>query len=408
VDPALEAKAREKLTIARISLLLNNQFFGTLATRLKLVESSEWCKTLATDSKNFYFNSAFVDTLRPKELIFGFAHEIMHCVYDHMNRRHERDPSLWNIAADFCINGDLVRHRIGELITTIKILHDPKYAGKSAEEVYDELMKNADKINMKDLLSQVFDDHLDGDDDGDGNGDTDKDGKPRNGAGRPKFTDSEKKEMQDAFKEAVISAAQNCDAGSIPEGVKRMIDELTAPKMNWRDLLQQQIQSIIKSDFTWMRPNRKSQHYDAILPGMKNAEMISVAISIDLSGSIDGVMQRDFLSEVKGIMDQYPEYEIDLWTFDTQCYNHKRFTADNGDELLEYEMMGGGGTSFEANWEFMKENGIEPKRFIMFTDGYPCGGWGDPDYCDTVFILHNNDKSLVAPFGISAHYDATN
>jgi len=403
VDPVLFARAKEKLTIARISLLLNNQFFGTLATRLQLVEASDWCKTLATDSKHFFYNSAFVDTLRPKELMFGFAHEVLHCVYDHMNRKGDRDGSLWNIAADYCINGDLVKHRIGELITTIKILHDTQYAGQSAEEVYDKLYDKADKINIQDLLKQMLDDHLDPADEGEGDGkDGDKDGK---GKGRPVLTDSEKKEMQDAFKEAVISAAQNCEAGNIPEGVKRMLDELTSPKMNWRDLLQQQIQSVIKSDFTWMRPGRKSQHFDAILPGMKNADALSVAISIDLSGSIDGKMQRDFLSEVYGIMQQYSEFEIDLWTFDTRCYNHQHFSADNADDLLTYEMFGGGGTSFEANWEFMKENGIEPKRFIMFTDGYPCGSWGDPDYCDTVFILHNNDKSMKSPFGISAHYD---
>jgi len=404
VDPAVVAAAKEKLTIARISLLLNNQFFGTLATRLQLVEASDWCRTLATDSKHFFYNSEFVNKLRPKELMFGFAHEVLHCVYDHMNRRGDRDGSLWNISADYCVNGDLVKHRIGELITTIKILHDTQYAGMSAEEVYEKLYEKADKINIADLLKQMLDDHMDGDEDeGEGSG-GDKDGK---GAGkRPVLTESEKKEMQDAFKEAVISAAQNCEAGNIPEGVKRILDDLAAPKMNWRDLLQQQIQSIIKSDFTWMRPNRKSQHYDAILPGMKNAEALSVAISIDLSGSISYEMMRDFLSEVHGIMQQYPEFEIDLWTFDTRVYNHQKFTADNADDLLSYDMHGGGGTDFMCNWEYMKEEGIEPKRFVMFTDGYPCGSWGDPDYCDTVFILHNGEKSMTSPFGISAHYDA--
>jgi len=52
----------------------------------------------------------------------------------------------------------------------------------------------------------------------------------------------------------------------------------------------------------------------------------------------------------------------------------------------------------------MKENDIQPKKFIMFTDGYPWGSWGDENYCDTIFIIHGNNK-IVPPFGEYAYYD---
>jgi hypothetical protein len=43
----------------------------------------------------------------------------------------------------------------------------------------------------------------------------------------------------------------------------------------------------------------------------------------------------------------------------------------------------------------------------MFTDGYAWDSWGDPDYCDTVFVIHSHhDKNLQAPFGVTAHYEA--
>jgi hypothetical protein len=51
----------------------------------------------------------------------------------------------------------------------------------------------------------------------------------------------------------------------------------------------------------------------------------------------------------------------------------------------------------------MKNNDIHPKKFIMFTDGYPCGSWGDDEYCDTMFVIHGND-SIIAPYGQTAHY----
>ena len=62
------------------------------------------------------------------------------------------------------------------------------------------------------------------------------------------------------------------------------------------------------------------------------------------------------------------------------------------------------GTDFEVNWDFMKDNGIAPKKFIMFTDGYPCGSWGDEDYCDTIFIVKGN-TSAEAPFGQTVIYE---
>jgi len=41
---------------------------------------------------------------------------------------------------------------------------------------------------------------------------------------------------------------------------------------------------------------------------------------------------------------------------------------------------------------------------IMFTDGYPCGDWGDPDYCDTIFIDKGNTQA-EPPFGQTIIYE---
>ena len=55
---------------------------------------------------------------------------------------------------------------------------------------------------------------------------------------------------------------------------------------------------------------------DAVLPGMNNDEKIDVAIGLDMSGSISNPMARDFLSEVKGIMDSYEDFNVKVWCFD--------------------------------------------------------------------------------------------
>ena len=403
-DPKLDREIREKLITARVGLLLRASFFGNLATRLKLVNADEWCPTAATDGRNFYYNSRFVDMLKPKEVEFLFGHEVLHCVYDHFGRRGDRDPQLFNIANDYCVNADLKKHRVGEFITTVPCLYDPKYQDMSSEEIYDILYENAEKIDIGSLIDKMLDEHLDGEGQ-DGGGDKEGEQGKKGGSGRPKLSAEERQQIKDEIKEAVLAAAAASDgAGNLPAGVKRIIEDMTAPKMNWREFLRMQLESTIKSDYTWMRNSRRGWHMDAVMPGMKLDPMIDIAVSIDASGSMGDRMLKDFLAEVGGIMEQFPNYRIHVLSFDTQVYNPQQFNSENLEDITGYEIMGGGGTDFDCVFQYFKENEIEPKRHIMFTDGYPCGSWGDEQYCDTVFIMHGT-TSIVPPFGQYAYYE---
>jgi predicted metal-dependent peptidase len=398
MDAKLDRVVREKLISARVGLLLKASFFGNLATRLKLINADEWCATAATDGRNFYYNTRFIEMLRPKEIEFLFGHEVLHCVYDHFGRRGDRDPQLWNIANDYCVNGDLVKHNVGEKITSVPCLYDRKYDGMSSEEVYDQLYEKATKIDIGSLLDQMIDEHLDGEGDGDG----DQDGK---GKGRPKLSAEDKQAIKDEIKEAMLAAAATVDgAGNLPLGVKRLIQQLTEPQMNWREILRMNLESTIKADYTWMRASRKGWHMDAVMPGQKPDEMIDIAVMLDASGSISPDMLRDFLSEIQGIMDSFPSYKIHVATFDTDCYNPAQYDSDNLDSMLDYEVSGGGGTDFDCIFTYLKDQEITPRRLIVFTDGYPFGSWGDAEYCDTTWILHGT-TTIVPPWGTHAYYD---
>jgi predicted metal-dependent peptidase len=398
MDPKLDRVVREKMVTARVGMLLRASFFGNLATRLKLVNADEWCPTAATDGRNFYYNSRFVDMLKPKEVEFLFGHEVLHCVYDHFGRRGDRDPQLFNIANDYCVNADLKKHRVGEFITSVPCLYNPEYEDMSSEEIYDVLYENAEKIDINQLLEKLLDEHLDGDDETDGG---DQDGK----GNRPRMSAEERAKVRDEIKEAMLAAAAASDgAGNLPAGVKRILQDLTAPKMSWRELLRMQLESTLKSDYTWMRAGRKGWHMDAIMPGQKPDELIDIAVMIDASGSIDPHMLRDFISETQGIMEQFQSYKIHVGTFDTRVYNTVQYDSENLDSMADYEVEGGGGTDFDCIFEYLKEEQIEPKRLVVFTDGYPFGSWGDENYADTVWILHGT-TTIVPPWGQWAYYE---
>jgi predicted metal-dependent peptidase len=384
----------EKLITARIALLLRQPFFGNMATRLTIVRDDKM-ETAATDGRNFFYNLEFIAGLSIKETEFLFGHEVLHNAFEHHIRKEFPDSvdqvnedgtlskkcryhTLWNIACDYAVNEILVDSGIGEKIG--EALYDEKYKGMCAEEIYDLLMQNIDKIDIDALADRLLDQHL---------SDIEKDGK--------KLTESEKQEIRNEIRENLLSSAQH--SGDLPKGVDRLVKSITEPKLSWREELKMDMQSTIKYDYTFYTPNRKGMQSGIVLPGMKRDEALDICVAIDTSGSIDAETLNVFFGEIQGIMNQYDDYNIKVWSFDTDVHKVEDFRSDEGNDITSYVPAGGGGTLFECNYTFMKDNDITPKIFIMFTDMYPNGGWGDESYCEHVIFVGYKSNGKVAPYG---------
>lgn len=404
-----DQEVKELIVAGRVRMLIKHPFFGTLATRLKLVEA-EWLPTAAVDGKHFYYNCDFFRTLTTEEIDFVVGHEVMHCVYSHCGEGgrlmdyadEKRDPKLWNIAADYKVNQACVEAKIGTMPKSA--LFDRKYYKSYTEEIYSDLKEQ--KEAGKDFSdTNTLDEHMFGDADS-----ADKAGQGNDPTGRDapiKISKEEAKAIKDQMKQAVLQAAQTAGAGNLPGDVKRIIKDMTEPKMDWREHLNLAVQSSLKSDFTWMRQSRKSRSMGIYLPGMNNDQRVEAAIALDVSGSISHDMLRDFMGEIHGIMQQFQDFTLKVWTFDTEVYaeSYKEFTPMNAEEIKEYEIIGCGGTDFECNYNFMEENDIVPDKFIMFTDGYPFGSWGNEAYCDSLFVIHGSTH-IIPPFGDHTYYEA--
>lgn len=400
-------KVIKSLIKMRIHLLCKHAFWGTLAVRFRLVDATAWMPTCAVDGENFYFNIDFVESLSQDELKFVFAHEILHCAYDHFLRRDERDPQLWNAAADYAVNRDLKYEKIGKMPSVG--LYDQKYDDMTAEQIFEKLKEECkDSQQLKTL-----DVHLDGSEADDGDGGSGEgwpieDGPEGSGIskGPPKpKSEAEQKKASDEFRQEVANAAKA--AGEAPAGIKDLIKEWTEPQIDWRGFLEETVKSLIKDDYSWQRISRRGMGLDLCLPGMKTADTIDVCITVDTSGSMSDDMLRDFLGEVYGIMSQYQNFKVRIWTFDTKCYGYKEFTEDNLEEIHEYQIQGRGGTDFMCNWDFMEKEEIEPNILIFMTDGYPCGEWGKEEYCDVIYLIHSDPgKNIKGPsWATTLHYD---
>jgi predicted metal-dependent peptidase len=395
-----------KIKKARLSLLFNNPFFGSLTMQLPLQEENTWCTTAAVDGRYIYWNRKFFEGLTLDETIFVLAHEVCHVVFDHFGRRSHRDPGYWNMAGDFIINSMLINEKIGAMPmkpvvdkdengnTSQRVgLYDKKYEGWTSEAVYDDLIKRQVKKQMTlDVHIQMGKDAQDGA------------GKKANGQIPIEVDEETLKEIREGLKDKILQAAQAA-AGKLPASIARLVDHLVEPKINWRDYIRETIQSQLTADYTWHKPNRRHSGSDIVFPSLIKEETIDVEISIDQSGSISVEMARDFLSEIWGITNQYSQFTIAVSTFDTKLYNRQVFTSENVDELMDYEPKGGGGTKISVVWEFLRKNNIEPKLLIVFTD-LEDDDHGDPNYCNTLFLINNPyNKNIVPQFGAWVRYE---
>lgn len=411
IDYDCEVKSssiKDRIYTARLKLMRDQPFYSTLALRLEPKET-DTIPSIAVDGKNLYYNKHFINALNNDEVLFVLCHEIMRLVLKLITRRNKRDPKIWHDAGSYVINLMLVRDRIGSF-PEIGGLYDERFKDMITEQVYAILEKEKQE-NGDDGGGGNFDVSVTADQSGqspDGTVSTDADGNIT-----VEMSADMMEEMDADMTAAVIEAAKVANmkgAGTVPGEVQRMISELSEPRINWRIFLQEVANGQVMTDYTRKRPNRRlpMAQYGFAFPTMESEDHVEFSLGIDTSGSISQDMLRDFVSEVHGIVEQFSSFTVHIWCYDTKVYNHQVFTQDNIDEFETYEIMGGGGTDFMSNYEYMKEIDHVPTTFVNLTDGYPHNSWGDEEYCETIFVIHDqgaiNDKRK-APFGMTLYYD---
>jgi len=96
--------------------------------------------TACTNGLKLYIDPDFWMTKCDEETRKGLlAHEVFHCALLHMHRRNQRDPQLWNYAADYVVN-DMVL-ALGLKLPPTDLIND-KYRNWTTENVYDDLVEN--------------------------------------------------------------------------------------------------------------------------------------------------------------------------------------------------------------------------------------------------------------------------
>lgn len=207
-----------------------------------------------------------------------------------------------------------------------------------------------------------------------------------------------------------ISRLAEKTAGNIPGSLKRALQKVRKPVIDWKAELAKYIdEAISKSKYTL--PARRFLGAGKAQYGYKRykEDFENVVVAIDTSGSITRDMIEQFLGEVMKITEVYTPQKTVILYCDTEVYEPD--ILEPGDLPDLNKIAGGGGTSFWPPFKWVQKNmmeeGEKPTIFIYFTDGeatFPSEQDYDiadySDRCIWVFVTFNDDPyPNPQPFG---------
>jgi predicted metal-dependent peptidase len=397
----------EKISRARLQLMLRNPYLAGAVARLPMREAIDmpWCQTMATDGYNIFWNTEFCASLKEDELSGVIAHELLHCILGHNDRRNERDRHKWNVAIDHATNLFLLAC---EIHLPKDRLADWRYKGLTAEQIYDRLPKQSEPFSYK---AGGGNDQRDGSfnvspmDKAQANGgfdihleELDLEGAAERSKAMP--TAIEKIRIRRELTKEVKSKWR----GVFPAHFEEEFNKAGESKTPWQAIMAQFMSGIRKDDYRTYPYNRKHIWRGLYLPSIGRPGPSHIAIAVDTSGS----MNRELLGKVLAELDALrtmTECKLTLIECDAEIQN---VTEYEGWEIADLDFdtrpfRGRGGTVFDPVFDWMKNVGSlqnpPPEALIFLTDGEAPFPNIRPMYY--VLWVFPKDFQRKAPFGIS-------
>lgn len=364
-------KAVEKISKAKTKLLVDYPFFGSIASKVDIVQNDD-IEAFKANESTLEYSSLFLEDATIEELEFALANSAMHASLSHDNRKNKRSGWLWQLATDYAINDMLVE---SGLQRPYQAHFNKRFEGLYAEEIYsslkDELLRDGELDYEADNLDEINSEDI-------------KDQK--------EFSSTEKLLNDQLFEEFVLSEIEKeRDDARFPKAIKRFFNLEHSPKIDWRDELRDAIDKYARDDFVMMPPNKKLIYSGFYLPSAVS-DTFNLVVAIDSSGSIDEELLSQFLSELNYLMLSMPKYKIELIVCDDKIRSVDTFYT--GDEF-EVDVKGGGGTDFRPVFLYVEENLENTNLLLYFSDLEGAFPKDEPSYEVKWVTL----SDVIPPFG---------
>lgn len=376
---------------ARIQLMLRHTYLASATAQLRFRVSQEaWCGTMATDGHNVFINENFAASLSEEDVMGVIAHEVLHCVLGHIDRRGTRDPKVWNLAIDYATN--LILHASDVALPEGALLN-AHYAGMTAEDIYDLLVALSPEVLDRLLESTreavppsqhqsapgVFRDiHL---------APSDSRGSWARAGDFP--TELDRQRLRGTWQSELLANLPGTETGHMSEEIKRAGRQ----EIDWREYFSRFVTGLRRDDYRLFPPHKKHIWRKIYLPSFGSPGPDHIVIAIDTSGSMNEKILGKVITEIDAAR-QTCECKLTILHCDTEIKSVETFEPW---ELLNQDfdsmhMLGRGGTVFSPPFDwisgYIKDGNAVPDALIYMTDGfgqcpeilppYPCL-WVIPD-----------------------------
>ena len=355
----------------------NSVFYSTIVFSLK----SSWDENIPTACTNgieLKINPEWFMDLKPKERVGLIVHEANHVAMLHMTRLRQRDPEVFNMAADHVINLML-------LAAGFELpkggLHEKRFEGMSTDAVYDILIKEMPPKQDGSSGGEGYDCDIEA------------------AQGTPEEKAAIESIITDTLIKAVTQSKLKREVGVVPGELEILLDALLNPKLPWNVILQNYLTSFIKEDYSYRRPNKRYMP-DFIIPGLYGEGLGEIAFAVDTSGSVSDDQFLHMVSEMHDIKESLNPTKMTIVDFDYSIKNIH--ILEQEDDLSEIKFTGRGGTNLEPVFNYYTDN--PPALLIVFSDLECTPITVDPGF-PVIWIVVSNPNAEVH-FGEKIDYEA--
>lgn len=413
-------RLRAKIRASRGRLMETQPFFALLLMYIRFVAVRDM-KKISTNGRCIYFSPDFIDKLYNYELDYILCHQMMHIILGHIWRPYDREGDDFHFACDIRLNALLVdcgftEEHYAHLDCVYRSIPgtDENPVGITPDEIYKRLPYSLYAFDERTRNKFLMDSDLwwDQKDDMGDSGEVildrpDLDSMQRAKRGTVSGFLGGDGELQQVWKDRVASAASaaslkrnDADFGCVPDFVKRMIEKMKEPTINWKRVLDHFIQERI-CDYSFAPPDRRFSDSDFFLPDFNEKEFISkeVLFMVDTSGSVGDEDLAAVYSELCGAIEQFGGKITGKLGFFDVCVTSP-LPFENVSDIMSIFPYGGGGTDFAVIFDYIRNCYKDelPACVVIFTDGdgpYPpqAEAMGIP----VLWVIDNND--FTPPWG---------
>ncbi|WP_066636746.1 vWA domain-containing protein [Desulfolucanica intricata] len=371
-----EEQSRIKLTRAKIRMLLENPFFGTLVMYLPVVPDFSVTRT-DTNGELLFYNPQWINSLSEEESAAVVCHTVLHCALGHLWRRSFRKPERWDAACDYVVN--LVLEEAGYKLPA-GLFSNKLYRGKSAEEVYSILSEkeSAEQLGGVSLSRSCNNGEIgNGSSGGEGEDEGDLFDQHEHWEDITGGPGARSEELQRLWTERVTRAVQIARSrGDLPGALERLVGELLRPEKDWRQILAEFLVRL-RADYSWLPPDRRLIPYNILVPdlGEEEERLEDIVVAVDTSGSVENAHLQRFLSEVRGIISSFYTINSHLVFCDSKIQSWHNLI-----NFTDVIPTGGGGTDTRPVFDEIIKRGINPSALVYYTDGITIYPTFEPPY----------------------------